>query len=114
VSHDDRSNPFLGPRCLLTPLLPEHYVHLHEITLEPNVANRWEPDLAGGGFEGWVRRLADGVLCQYGVHVPTSTRPVDGLVRCYGANFRHGTAQIAVFMSSRTHNTGIGLGHWDF
>ena len=91
------------------PLLPEHYPHLYDITLEPELVSRWEPDVVGGAFEAWARKLTDGVLCQYGVQLRSSTRPVDGLVRCYGANFRHATAQVAMFMSSRTHKTGVGV-----
>src|SRR5687767_3499231 len=95
LAPQENGDPFQGARCRLVPLLPEHYPHLYDIALEPKVASRWDPELVGGAFENWARRLTDGVMCQYAVHVPRSPRPVDGLVRCYGANFRHGTAQIA-------------------
>ena len=99
----------VGPRARLVPLMPEHYRDLYDVALEPEVARRWEPSSYGGSFEGWMHRLTDGVLCQYGVKLRRSNRQVDGLVRCYGANFRHGTAQVSVFMSTRTHTTGVGL-----
>lgn len=104
--HEDR---LVGSHVRLVELMPEHYRPLYSITLESDVARRWQPSSIGGTFEGWLRHLTDGVLCQYGVHVLRSGRALDGLVRCYGANFRHGTAQLSVFTSSRTHGRGHGL-----
>lgn len=89
--------------------MPEHYRTLFEIAVHPDVAARWEPSSHGETFESWVDRLGRGVFCQYAVQIADSARPVDGLVRCYGANFRHGTAQVALFMAPNRHNTGIGL-----
>lgn len=92
-------------------MLPEHYRALYDITLQQGVASRWEPSLQGGSFEGWVRRLFDGVHCQFTVVslCAEDMGAVCGLVRCYGANFRHGTAQVAMFMAEETHTSGEGV-----
>jgi RimJ/RimL family protein N-acetyltransferase len=98
-----------GRHARLIALMPEHYRALYDVTLEPQVSSRWEPSAQGGSFEAWARRLSEVAFCQYGIQVANSPRAVDGLARCYGANFRHGTAQVAVFTSARTHCTGAGL-----
>ncbi|MDH5675262.1 MAG: GNAT family N-acetyltransferase [Myxococcales bacterium] len=92
-----------------------HYRRLYEITLEPDVARSWEPSYQGGSFEDWMRRLWNGVFCQYGVRRRdlegdvAVNASIDGLARCYGANLRHGTGRVAVFTSQRTHLAGLGM-----
>lgn len=56
-----------------------------------------------------MNRLWSGVHSQFAIGPVGDLRRIEGLVRCYGSNFRHGTAQVSVATSSRWMASGLGL-----
>lgn len=96
-------------RVFLDDLRPEDYRVLYELSLDPQVRWRWEPSNQGGSFEAFAQRLWDGVFSQYLIRLRRDGNPIAGLIRCYGANFRHQTAQLSLFVAGHAQHTGAGM-----
>jgi hypothetical protein len=93
---------------MLVDVRPEHYRPLYEISVHPEVADRWQAGSHGRSFEEFCGRLWDQVLAQFSVLVEGESQPC-GLVSCTMANFRHQTAEISIFTRPSLHRGMIPL-----
>ena len=89
-------------------VVPEVYRTLYELTCQPGVIENWRYSGVWPSYEEFVDRLWRDVFIQYCV-VSRTRAELIGLVQCFSANFRHGTAQFGLVFTPGVHASGLPL-----
>lgn len=92
----------------LRDIVPGDYARLYEISLSDAVVDTWQSSSQSISFERFCGSLWDNSLVQFGFGLPDGGGLL-GMVKVELANFRHQTAQIAIFSAEEAQRTGLPM-----
>lgn len=103
-----RSTLLQNRHIALRDIFPADYGALYELCLSDGVMDTWQAGSQSVSFDRFCASLWENSLVSFGFGVPGS-RDLLGFVKVELANFRHQTAQIAIFSSPDAQGSALPM-----